>query len=131
MARTPCPTYSNLEVIVPSATVRLPEDLVRRIRLEELRKESLRCKPCPSCSLLWRCICSVAEPDYPHFDATFTHLVINPNERGDRLGKGPLIAHLTPNLEIVRREPLDSLDLHFYTSFGGSHSRRHLQLAEW
>ncbi len=122
MTCTSCPTCSDLEVIVASVIAGLPEeDLIKRIGLAELRKESLRDKPCLSCSLLWQCICSVTGRDNPHPDITFTHLVIDPRKQGDRLGKGPLKAHLMPDRDLVTMGPLD---LHFHTSFGGLHSQR-------
>jgi len=120
ISHTPCSICSNLDFKPSSADTKNPECQVEHIKVAELYEESLRYEPCPSCSLLWHCISEVAGPDLPHPDLTFSHLVIDPEGHGDRLGKGPLTAQLIPdprfNQGPVKRVPVD---LQFYTLFGG------------
>lgn len=119
ISHTPCFICSNLDFKPSSADTKNPEYQAKHIKVAELYEESLRHDPCPSCSLLWHCISEVAGPDIPHPDLTFSHLFIDPEGHGDRLGKGPLTAQLIPdprfNQGPLKRVPVD---LQFYTLFG-------------
>lgn len=103
-----------------SATCTICHDLtiafgeVLKLNVSSLRQEALKLRHCDTCSMLWECISAIVT-DTPHPDIVYDHLLIDYQEHGDMLGRGPLVAHLIPSPIAYGKY---SVDLQFYTSFG-------------
>ncbi|KAK4450768.1 het domain-protein [Podospora aff. communis PSN243] len=84
------------------------------IVLEDLRTESIKAKPCPTCNFLWRAISDITESDTPHLEIKYTSFDVGPAEHGGRIEKGPLHGRLVPNSYLRGFNGATPIDLQFY-----------------